>query len=217
MPRVITIDGPAGSGKSSAAKLLAERLGWFVLDTGAMYRAVALAAVRAGVNLDDDVSLGRLARGLNVRFSPALVVLDGEDVTRAIRDPEITRASSRVAASPAVRACLVGWQREFAASNDTVTEGRDQGTVVFPDADHKFFLTANEHERARRRQSELQARNDATSFEDVLNDQRERDARDAERAVAPLRPADDAKVIDTTGLDLLQVVEVIYKSIHDGA
>jgi cytidylate kinase len=207
MPRVVTIDGPAGAGKSTVARRLAGRLGWRFLDTGAMYRAVTLAALRAGADLSSDQLLGELADGMDVSLPLGKVLLNQEDVTAAIRSVEVTRASGFVADSPSVRRRLVQWQRAFAAGADTVTEGRDQGTIVFPDAFRKFFLTAAAEERTRRRLADLQARGESISFEAVLEDQRARDARDAVRAIAPMRPAADATVIDTTGMTIDQVVE----------
>jgi cytidylate kinase len=209
MARVVSIDGPAGAGKSAAARGLAARLGWRLLDTGAMYRAVALAALRAGVELGDDAALGALANRLRVELPPGAVRLDGADVSSAIRTPEVSQAASRVAACPSVRAVLVGWQRDFAEAQPTVAEGRDQGTVVFPDALRKFYLTASPEERAWRRHAELAAGGTAFEFADVLRGQRERDARDAARAVAPLRPAPDALVVDTTGLSVERVIDLL--------
>jgi cytidylate kinase len=204
--RVVTIDGPAGAGKSTVARLLAERLGWRQLDTGAMYRAVTLAALRAGLDLTNDEALGALTARLQVRMPPGRVVLDGEDVTEAIRSPEVTRASRFVADQPSVRRQLVAWQRAFAEENNVVTEGRDQGTVVFPQAQLKVFLTASLDERACRRYAEMAARGDSTPFEQVRRDLEERDARDAARSIAPMKPAADALLLDTTALPLAEVV-----------
>jgi CMP/dCMP kinase len=206
MRRVVTIDGPAGAGKSTVSKRLADRLGWRLLDTGAMYRAVTLAALRVGVDLENDRALGDLATRLSVQLPAGRVLLDGEDVTASVRGVEVTNATQYVAGSPSVRRQLVAWQRAYATENDVITEGRDQGTIVFPDAYRKFFLTASLEERARRRHAEFVARGEPIPLEAVLRGLQERDARDASRAIAPMRPADDALVIDTTGLSLDQVV-----------
>ncbi|MDR3619501.1 MAG: (d)CMP kinase [Paludisphaera borealis] len=211
--RVVTIDGPAGAGKSTVARLLAERLGWRFLDTGAMYRVVTLAALRARVDLADGESLDRLTADLRVSLPPGQVLLHDEDVSRAIRDAAVTEASRFAADCAAVRARLVAWQRAFAEAADTVTEGRDQGTIVFPDAFRKFFVTATEEERSRRRHAELRARGAAVELETVLADQRQRDARDVARAIAPLKPADDAELVDTTGLNIEQVVDLLFHKV----
>ena len=179
MRRVVTIDGPAGAGKSTVAKRLAARLGWRFLDTGAMYRAVTLAALRLGTDLTSDAELGKLADSLEVVLTPDAVLLDGQDVTQSIRGVEVTRASKFVADSPSVRRRLMEWQRAFALEQDVVTEGRDQGTLVFPDAFRKYYLTASDEERARRRFADYRDRGESVSFESVLQDQRQRDARDA--------------------------------------
>jgi cytidylate kinase len=214
--RVVTIDGPSGAGKSTLARRLAELMGWRLLDTGAMYRTVALAALRAGVALDDDRALGELAERLEIELPPGRVLLDGEDVTAEIRSPEVSRAASKVAACPSVRACLVRCQREFAARYDTVTEGRDQGTVVFPEAFRKFYLVASSETRAQRRHAELEARGERVDLSSVLLDQDERDARDAGREASPMRPAEDAIVIDSTGLPIERVVEIVLEAVRAG-
>jgi cytidylate kinase len=211
---IVTIDGPAGAGKSSAARSLARRLGFEFLDTGAMYRAVALAALRAGVDLHDQPGLARLLGTLNIDMPPGRVLLNGEDVTAAIRTPEVTAATSPVADSRAVRQHLAGLQRAIAAGRDMVCEGRDQGTVVFPDAARKFFLKADPVERARRRQREMEARGQAVDFDAVLRAQAERDRRDAARDLAPMVPAPDAIILDSTHLDLPQVVDLMEREVR---
>ena len=206
---IVTIDGPAGAGKSSAARALARRLGFEFLDTGAMYRAVALAALRAGVDLHDQPGLARLLGTLNIDMPPGRVLLNGEDVTAAIRTPEVTAATSPVADSRAVRQHLAGLQRAIAGGRDMVCEGRDQGTVVFPDAACKFFLKADPVERARRRQREMEARGQAVDLDAVLRAQEERDRRDAARDLAPMVPAADAIIVDSTHLGPAQVVDLM--------
>ncbi|AGA26550.1 (d)CMP kinase [Singulisphaera acidiphila] len=214
MRRVITIDGPAGAGKSTVARQLAERLEWRLLDTGAMYRAATLAALRAGTLLEDDQALGTLAASLSIRLPPGSVLLDGEDVSALVRSVEVTRASRFLADSPSVRRQLVAWQREFAAENNVVAEGRDQGTVVFPNAFRKYFLTASLEERARRRHAEFEAKGSEIALDSVTRDLEERDARDAARAIAPMKPAVDACVIDTTGMRLDHVIDQIEQDIR---
>jgi cytidylate kinase len=203
---IVTIDGPAGAGKSSAATRLAERLGFAFLDTGAMYRAVALAAIRTNCPLDDEAALERLVATLDLEMPPGQVVVNGEDVAPLLRTSEITKASMPIAASRVVREKLVAWQRAIAAGRDIVTEGRDQGTYVFPDAECKIFLTATPRERAERRQRELTAKGERISVDEVLRMQTERDTRDAARSFAPLKQADDALLVDSTGQSLDEVV-----------
>jgi CMP/dCMP kinase len=215
MLRVVTIDGPAGAGKSTVAQRLADRLGWRFLDTGAMYRAVTLAAIRGAADLASEAALSALVESLSVRLPPGRVLLGDEDVTLPIRGVEVTRASKFVADSPSVRRRLMIWQRTFAAEHPVVTEGRDQGTLVFPDAFRKYYLTASDLERARRRVSEYQARGEAVSFESMLRDQRERDARDAARKIAPMKPAADAILLDTTGLTIDAVVDRMAREIEE--
>jgi cytidylate kinase len=211
---VVTIDGPAGSGKSTVARRLAARLGWRLLDTGAMYRAVTLAALRAGTDLESDEALGALASRVSVELPPGKVVLDGEDITAIVRSVEVTRATRFAADSPSVRRQLVHWQRAFADDHDVVAEGRDQGTVVFPDAARKFFLTASAEARARRRHAEYLDRGEAVEFEAILRDIRERDDRDASRSIAPMVAAADARVVDTTGLEPDEVVALLEADVR---
>lgn len=215
MRRVVTIDGPAGAGKSTVSRQLAQRLGWRLLDTGAMYRAVTLAALRAGTDLSSDEALGELASRVSVRLPPGQVLLDGEDITTIVRGVEITRATRFLADSLSVRRRLIDWQRAFADENDVIAEGRDQGTVVFPKAFRKYFLTASLDERTRRRYEEYAAKGEPVSLDDVRRDLHERDLRDAARAIAPMKPAADAVQIDTTGLSLDQVVARLEADIRD--
>jgi cytidylate kinase len=214
MHRVVTIDGPAGAGKSTVARRLATRLGWSFLDTGAMYRAITLAAIRSGIDMTSDEELGKLVDTLEYAVNGEAIRLDGEDVTEAIRKVEVTKASKYAADSPSVRNRLLEWQRDFARGRDVVTEGRDQGTVVFPGAFRKFYLTATPEERARRRSADYQERGVSVRFEVVLEDQRLRDARDAAREIAPMRPAEDALILDTTGSSLDSVIDRIVADIE---
>jgi cytidylate kinase len=203
---IVTIDGPAGAGKSSAARELARRLGFRFLDTGAMYRAVTFAAKQRGLDLADPDRLAELVGEIRVELAGDRVLLDGQDVTKEIRTFNITTSIQHAADNPAVRAQLVLWQRAAADGSDVVTEGRDQGTVVFPDAECKIFLTADEHERAERRFRDLIARGEAVSFDEVLNAQHHRDERDRTRAVGALIMADDAIEVSTSGLSPAEVV-----------
>jgi CMP/dCMP kinase len=204
---IVTIDGPAGAGKSSAARGLARRLGFRFLDTGAMYRAVTLAARQRMVNLADADAMTNLAGGIRVELVADRVLIDGQDVTEAIRKFDITTAIHHAADNPGVRGQLVLWQRAAAAGDNVVTEGRDQGTVVFPQAECKIFLVADERERARRRFDDLIARGEQVSFDEVLANQRVRDERDASRSVGALRKAEDAIEFNTDGLSPQEVVE----------
>jgi cytidylate kinase len=205
---IVTIDGPAGAGKSSAARALASRLGFDFLDTGAMFRAVALAARRAGVRWTDDAALQALLTHLRLEMpSGGAVILEGEDVSGLIRTPEVSAGSSIVAASPVVRPFLAELQRRIASGRNMVCEGRDQGTVVFPDAGCKFYLDADPEERLRRRAKELEARGQKVDIEELRRLQAERDRRDAGRDLAPMKPAVDAVVLDSTELTAEQVVE----------
>jgi cytidylate kinase len=204
---IVTIDGPAGAGKSSTARRLAERLGFRFLDTGAMYRAVALAAIQRGTPLDDPRAMGQLARAVQIEQRGEQWWLDGQDVTQAIRTVEVTSKTHYAANNPAVRQRLVELQREAAGDDDLITDGRDQGTVVFPEAECKIFLTASAPERARRRCEELNAKGVDISLEEVLADQLQRDARDENREVGPLLPAMDAKIVCTDGMQPDEVVD----------
>jgi len=211
LPFVVAIDGPAGAGKSTVARGLAARLGYTFLDTGALYRSVALLAQHKQIAWDDPVRLGDLARALEVVFTKdggkTRVVADGRDVTDDIRKAEISEGASRVSALPEVRAGLLAIQRRLAARENVVAEGRDIGTVVFPAAAAKFFLIANPETRARRRTLELQAAGRPAVFEEVLAEMLARDARDSSRTVAPLRRAADAIEIDSSGMTPEEVMD----------
>ena len=204
---IITIDGPAGAGKSTVARALARRLGFRFLDTGAMYRAVALAALRRGLDWDAPDDLARLARKLDIRTVGERILLDGEDVTEAVRTSEVTAVTRYAADNAQVREFLVELQRKLAGNDDVVTEGRDQGTVAFPRAECKIFLTASPAERARRRLLDLQSQGEPVTLEQVLAAQERRDREDATRAVGPLAPAADAVMVCTDGMTLEEVVE----------
>ena len=204
---IVTIDGPAGAGKSSIARRLAERLHFQFLDTGAMYRAVALAALRAGLGDGDAERIARLAGELVIDMRHERTLLGGEDVSAAIRTSEVSAAVYLAADNPAVRHRLVELQRQIASERDTVTEGRDQGTVAFPGAECKIFLTASPLERARRRHQELAARGEGVTLDEVLAQQADRDRRDAARPVGAMVKAADAVEVWTDGLTPDEVVE----------
>lgn len=210
--RVVAIDGPSGAGKSTVARRLAARLGWQHIDTGAMYRAVGLKADRRGVDFRDDGALERLCGETAIELRPSAdgsprVFLDGEDVSAAIREHRVSELASRVSTRRPVRSAMARYQRELGEARPSVLEGRDIGTVVFPDALLKIYLTATGEERARRRTAELSARGQAVDAAAVLADLRARDEQDSSREHAPLRAAADARVVDTTGLTVDQVVE----------
>jgi cytidylate kinase len=209
---IITIDGPAASGKSTAARLLAKKLGASFLDTGAMYRAITFVAMKEGVDLKNEKSLLDVIEKSKLQFSAIndcmIVHVNGVDVTEQLRDPQITANARYIASAPRVREKLVQMQRQYAAEQERiVTEGRDQGTVAFADADIKFYLTADSGERARRRQIDLKAKGVNESLEKIQELIEKRDKSDSERNVGPLKPAQDAVIVDTTGLSIDQVID----------
>jgi cytidylate kinase len=206
---IVAIDGPAGSGKSTVARAVARRLGYTYIDTGAMYRSVACWALRLGLDLDDMLKLEALAKETHVEFAEGKVWLNGEDVTAAIREPRVSEAASKVAAYPGVRRAMREEQRRIGAESSAVMEGRDIGTVVFPDARVKVFLDASADARAGRRAAELGA--DVTQ---VAREMAGRDARDRGRAEAPLMQAPDAEYVDTTGMTLEEVEEAVLKIVR---
>lgn len=211
MKGIITIDGPAGSGKSTISLLLAKKLGLLYLDTGAMYRAVALSALRKGVDLRDAAVLREMCRDIDINFRSAgdnyRVYIGAEDISDEIRRPEIDMLSSKISAIKEVRDAMTGLQRRIGMKGGIVAEGRDMGTVVFPDADHKFFLTASSDIRAERRYKERVDRGECISMEQVETELKKRDEQDRTRIIAPLKPAVDAIIIDTTALGINEVVD----------
>ncbi|RKH39875.1 (d)CMP kinase [Corallococcus llansteffanensis] len=219
-PFIVAIDGPAGAGKSSVSKLLARRLGFALVDTGAIYRCVALMATREGIAFDDDAKLGELLGRVRIHFQVVgeenHVFLSGEDVSGEIRTPAISMGASQVSGRPVVRAGLLALQRRLAleAQAGAILEGRDIGTVVFPDADAKFFLAADPEVRARRRFEELFQKGVDSSLEAVLTDQTQRDTADSARTVAPLKAADDAMHVDSSSMPLSDVVRTLEQEIE---
>ncbi len=209
----IAIDGPAGAGKSTIAKLLAAKLGILYLDTGAMYRAVGLKALNTGVNISDASAVEKMLADteIDVRQEDGVqhIYLDGDDVSAAIRENRVSKAASDISAVPCVRYKMVELQREIASKCDTVLDGRDIGTFVLPNAEHKIFLTASADERARRRYTELKAKGSVLTFEQIKEDIVKRDYNDSHRALAPLKKADDATEVDTTSMTIDEVVEKI--------
>ena len=218
---VITIDGPSGSGKGTVCQALAAELGWHLLDSGALYRLVALAATNHSVAPDNAQALEVLAAHLDVHFEvervgkPAKVVLEGEDVTAEIRREEIGSRASQVAALPAVRQALLQRQRAFLAQPGLLADGRDMGTVVFPGADLKIYLTASAEQRAQRRYKQLKEKGESVSLPQLIRDIEARDKRDTERPVAPLKPATDAITIDTTRMTIAEVVDCVMTQVRN--
>ncbi|WP_067517951.1 (d)CMP kinase [Endozoicomonas ascidiicola] len=216
---VVTIDGPSGSGKGTIAALLARELGWGLLDSGALYRLTALAALNHGVDFSDESSLEVLAGHLDVQFLPSerdglVIVLEGEQVGASMRTEDVGAMASKVAALPGVRRALLQRQRDFAEAPGLVADGRDMGTVVFPDAVLKVFLTASAEERAKRRLEQLQQKGIDASFDRLLDDITARDERDSQRTVAPLKPADDAIVLDSTRMSIHEVFNEVLKQMR---
>ncbi|VGM94802.1 Cytidylate kinase [uncultured Avibacterium sp.] len=208
---VITVDGPSGAGKGTLCYALAQKLGFALLDSGAIYRVTALAALKKQVPLDDEAALANLARHLDVEFLPedneVKIILEGEDVSRQIRTQEVAdAASSKVAILPQVRAALLQLQQSFANEKGLIADGRDMGTVVFPDAQVKLFLDASAEERAKRRYKQLQTKGISGNFAQILAEIEERDFRDRNRPIAPLKPAEDALLLDSTELSIEEVI-----------
>ncbi len=214
---VLTIDGPSGSGKGTVSAEVARRLGWHMLDSGALYRLTALAALRHQVSLDDVEGLAEIARTLEVEFlaqaqGPARIMLEGQPVSDELRTESCGNAASKVAAIPAVREALLQRQRDFQQAPGLVADGRDMGTVVFPQAAVKVFLTASAEERAQRRFKQLKEKGMDVNLPALLQEIAERDQRDSNRSVAPLKPAEDALVLDTTGMGIDEVVESVLQA-----
>ncbi len=221
MGRIIAIDGPSGAGKSTVSRLLSEKLGYMYIDTGAMYRTAALLALEAGIDLRDGEKVAQLCQSLSFSFrtegDTVRVICNGRDVTQVIRTHEMGMHASEVSKNPRVREVLVDLQRKLGRQHDAILEGRDIGTVVFPQAPYKFYLNATVEERARRRYRELIEKGEKVSLHEVEATIRKRDRNDSTRPVAPLRPAEDAIIIDTTGKDIPSVVKEILGHIKQTA
>jgi cytidylate kinase len=212
---IVTIDGPAGAGKSSIAKTVAERLGFEFLDTGSLYRAMTLAAIRAQVDFENSKEMIEFSSGVEIRWNGTQVLLNGEDVSEQIRTPTVTDAIRFIADLPEIRARLSEIQRQVAIGRNVVTEGRDQGSEVFTDAECKIFLTASPEERARRRHQQLADMGRPLPLEEILRAQDQRDEEDRQRPIGSLRPADDAIIIDSDGMSSEHVLELILKTVQD--
>lgn len=216
----IAVDGPSGAGKSTMAKKLARALGFLYVDTGAIYRTLGLFALRQGISPEDEAAVAQLLPMVSIRLDYGedwvqKMYLNGEDVTDAIRTPEVSTTASQISAIPGVRDFLMDMQRDLAKQGNVIMDGRDIGTVVLPDADVKIFLTASAEDRARRRFEELAARGSGTDYETVLADIRERDHRDSTRSAAPLRQAEDALLVDTTGNSMEESFEVLLQTVRE--
>ncbi|AZS50145.1 (d)CMP kinase [Entomomonas moraniae] len=216
---LITIDGPSGSGKGTIATLIANHLGYHLLDSGAIYRVLALAAKKHALSMDDTLALADLAKKLDVVFSVdalknnQLILLEGEDVTQTIRTEQVGANASKIAAQPMVREALLARQRAFLTLPGLVADGRDMGTVVFPNAQLKFFLTASAEERAKRRYMQLKAAGENVKLESLIDEIKARDERDTNRAIAPLKPAADAIILDSTATSIEQVLDSVLKEV----
>lgn len=215
---IVAIDGPSGAGKSTVAKLLAKKLCYTYIDTGAMYRAVALQAERDSIDVNDSAALSRLCDSVKIEFIRSndnlMTILNGEDVSEAIRTPEMSMAASNISARKEVRDALLFLQRKMGKGGGVVLEGRDVGTVIFPQAEAKFFLDASLEERGRRRHKELVGKGNNISLEQTIEEVRKRDSNDSFRDIAPLKKAEDAVVIDSTGLNIEQVVERMMGAVN---
>jgi cytidylate kinase len=217
-PVVITIDGPSGSGKGTLSQMLARHLGYHLLDSGALYRLVALAAIKKGIDLSDEAAIAQVAAELDVKFSlennkSAQILLVGEEVTEAIRAESVGMGASQVAAYPGVRTALLDRQRAFATAPGLVADGRDMGTTVFPHAKTKLFLTASAEARAERRYKQLTAKGATVDMAELIKDIRERDERDSQRSISPLKPADSAIIIDSTSMSIDEVFASMLSAI----
>lgn len=217
---VITVDGPSGTGKGTISQFLARSLKWHFLDSGALYRTLALAAQGRGINCEDSRGLAELARSLDVFFSPGKnsgesVLLDGKEVSQAIRTETVGNAASRIAVIPQVRTALLDRQRDYRKPPGLVADGRDMGTVVFPDADLKIFLTASPRERARRRHKQLKEKGFDVTLPQLSDEITERDNRDSQRTASPLRPAENAIIIDTTSLSIDEVIQRVSDNVRE--
>lgn len=217
-PVVITIDGPSGSGKGTLSQMLARHLGYHLLDSGALYRLVALAAIKKGIDLSDEAAIAQVAAELDVKFSlennkSAQILLEGEEVTEAIRAESVGMGASQVAAYPGVRTALLDRQRAFATAPGLVADGRDMGTTVFPHAKTKLFLTASAEARAERRYKQLTAKGATVDMAELIKDIRERDERDSQRSISPLKPADSAIIIDSTSMSIDEVFASMLSAI----